>query len=106
VRRAALAAIGALAACRATPAVDLVLVNGKVITVDSTDRIAEAIAVRGDRIVAVGTTAEVERLVGKTTRRIDLAGKAVTPGLIDAHAHFLMGATDRLNHRRRLPGNP
>ena len=85
------------AACRpAPPPADLVLVNGKIITVDSTDRIAEAIAVRGDRIVAVGTTAEVERLVGKTTRRIDLGGKAVTPGLIDAHAHFLAGGTDRL----------
>jgi predicted amidohydrolase YtcJ len=92
----ALATLGALTGCRATPAADLVLVNGKVITVDSADRIAEAIAVRGDKIVAVGTTAEIERLAGSQTRRVDLAGKAVTPGLIDAHNHFLMGATDRV----------
>ena len=92
-----LAAALVVASCaRVGDPADLVLVNGKVITVDSTDRIAEAIAVRGDRIVLVGTTAEVEKLIGSKTRRIDLAGRAVTPGLIDAHAHFSIGSQSQL----------
>jgi hypothetical protein len=95
--RAALGSLLLVAACRQTAAPpDLVLLDGKIITVDSSDRIAEAVAVRGDRILAVGTRDEIERLAGPTTRRIDLAGKAVTPGLIDAHAHFLWGATNRV----------
>ncbi len=86
-----------VAACTpVAPVADLVLLNGKVITVDSTDRIAEAVAVRGDRIIAVGTSAEIERLAGPATRRIDLAGRAVTPGLIDAHNHFAWGSTNRI----------
>ncbi len=87
----------AVTACRsATPPADLILVNGKVITVDAADRIAEAVAVRGDRIAAVGTTTEIERLAGPATRRVDLAGRAVTPGLIDAHNHFAWGSTNRV----------
>lgn len=74
---------------------DLILHHGRIITVDATDDIAEAIAIRGDRIVAVGTDAAVLRLAGATTRRIDLGGRAVTPGLLDAHSHFASGATER-----------
>ena len=74
---------------------DLVLVNGKVITVDSADRIAQAVAVRGQRIVAVGTDAEILKLAGPATRRVDLKGRAVTPGLIDAHLHFVSSGIDR-----------
>jgi predicted amidohydrolase YtcJ len=74
---------------------DLILHNGRIITVDANDRVAQALAVRGERIVAVGSDAEVLRLAGPGTRRIDLGGRAVTPGLIDAHAHFSGGATDR-----------
>lgn len=77
----------------ATP--DLILHHGRIITVDAQDRVAQAIAIRGDRIMAVGTDAEVLRLAGAGTRRIDLGGRAVTPGLLDAHAHFSGGATDR-----------
>ncbi|UCC84340.1 MAG: amidohydrolase [Gemmatimonadota bacterium] len=72
------------------------LLNGTVITVDSQGDIAEAIAVEGGKIVAVGTDREVERWVGPGTTRIDLAGSTVTPGLLDAHAHFGFGATRRL----------
>lgn len=75
---------------------DLVLLNGKIITVDADDRVAQAVAIAGNRIVAVGTNAEVERLAGPRTERIDLRGRAVTPGLIDAHAHFNWGGVDRL----------
>ena len=70
------------------PAADLILSNGKVITVDDRFSIAQAVAVRGDRILAVGTNQEINRLAGPNTRRIDLRGKAVVPGLIDNHAHF------------------
>ncbi len=80
---------------RSVPA-DLVLIGGRVITVDSADRVVEAVAVRGDRIVALGTSAEIEALVGPNTRRVDLAGRAVTPGLIDAHAHFAWGGVNRI----------
>jgi predicted amidohydrolase YtcJ len=67
---------------------DTVLVNGQVLTVDSAFTIAEAIAVRDGVVMAVGTTADIERLVGPNTKRIDLKGNTVSPGLIDAHAHL------------------
>src|SRR5262245_19056696 len=70
------------------PAPDLVLSNGKIITVDDRFSIAQAVAVRGDRIVAVGSNQEVARLAGPATRRVDLGGRSVVPGLIDNHAHF------------------
>jgi len=76
---------------------DVILVNGAVLTVDAADRVAQAVAIRGSRIVAVGTTAEVERLAGPATQRIDLRGRAVTPGLLDAHAHFSDGYAERLD---------
>jgi predicted amidohydrolase YtcJ len=75
---------------------DLILVNGRVITVDRNDRIAQAVAVKGERIVAVGSNAEVEKLAGPRTRRIDLGGRTVTPGLLDAHNHFASGGMERL----------
>jgi predicted amidohydrolase YtcJ len=70
-------------------AADLVLTGGKIITVDERFSIAQAIAVKGERIIAVGTNQEIARLAGPATRRIDLRGKAVTPGLIDNHMHLL-----------------
>jgi len=70
------------------PAADLILTSGKIITVDAQFSIAQAVAVRGDRIVAVGTNADITRMAGPNTRRIDLRGRAVVPGMIDNHAHF------------------
>ncbi len=67
---------------------DTVLYNGKVLTVDSNFTIAQAVAVRGNRITAVGTNDEVLRLAGPNTLRIDLKGKTVTPGLIHTHIHL------------------
>jgi predicted amidohydrolase YtcJ len=78
------------------PRADLILINGRVLTVDSSDRIAQAVGIAGNRIVAVGTTADVERIAAPDARRIDLRGRAVTPGLLDAHAHFSGGGADRL----------
>ena len=75
---------------------ELLLVNGRVLTVDSADRVARAVGIAGGRIVVVGTTAEVERAAAPNARRIDLAGRTVTPGLLDAHAHFSAGGAERL----------
>src|SRR5690349_16706652 len=77
---------------------DLVLVNGKVITVNTNDSIAEAIAIRSGKIVAVGSNSEIERLVSASTRVIDLHGHVATPGLIDAHGHFADGGVNELYH--------
>jgi len=68
---------------------DLVLVNGKVIIVDPSDTIAEAVAVREGRILRVGSTAEINRLAGSRTQVIDLGGKMVLPGFIDSHEHCI-----------------
>ena len=89
--------IGAVAGAAATihaqqqPA-DVILTNGKVITVDNKFTVAQAVAIRGDRFVAVGSNQDIAKLAGPNTRRIDLGGKAVIPGLIDAHAHLMRGA--------------
>ena len=77
------------AALAQVQAPDTILTNGKIITVDDRFSIAQAVAVRGDRIVAVGSNADINRLAGPNTRRIDLAGKAVVPGMIDNHAHIM-----------------
>jgi predicted amidohydrolase YtcJ len=74
------------------PAPDLVLSNGKIITVDERFTIAQAVAIRGDRIVAVGTNQEMAQLA-PNARRIDLRGRTVIPGLIDNHLHLLRAAT-------------
>lgn len=86
-----------LAACSGQRDVaDIVFINGNVITVDSSDRVAQAVAVKGNRILAVGTTAAIDSLAGPKTARIDLGGLTMTPGLLDAHAHFASGGVDRL----------
>ena len=72
---------------------DLILFNGKIITVDERFSIAQAVAVRGNQIAAVGTTQDINRLAGPATRRIDLRGRSVIPGLIDNHMHLLRYGT-------------
>lgn len=80
-------AVGLLAGCATTPA-DLVLRNGKVVTVDDALPEAEAVAVTGDRIVAVGSDREIGKYVGESTEVIDLEGKLAIPGFIEGHGHF------------------
>ncbi|MBM4037830.1 MAG: amidohydrolase family protein, partial [Planctomycetes bacterium] len=77
---------------------DLVVHNAKVVTVDAQFRIVQALAVKGDRIVAVGTNDEVLKLAGPATQRLDLAGKTVLPGLIDSHSHPLDAAMFEFDH--------
>jgi predicted amidohydrolase YtcJ len=67
---------------------DLVLVNGKVLTLDDRSTVTEAVAVADGKIVATGTSASMRSLAGARTRVLDLSGKTVIPGLIDTHAHF------------------
>jgi predicted amidohydrolase YtcJ len=79
---------------------DLILTGGKIITVDERFSIAQAVAVRGDRITAVGTNQQITAMAGPATRRIDLQGRSVTPGFIDNHAHFMEeGAYWQLENR-------
>jgi len=85
-----------LGAAQPAPAPDLILYHGRIITVDATDRVVQAIAITGNTITAVGNDATITKLAGPKTRRIDLRGRAVTPGLLDAHAHFASGGADRL----------
>ena len=66
---------------------DLVLINGKVLTMNLVQPFAEAVAVKGDKIVKVGTNEEINQLVRKSTKVIRLNGKAVIPGFIDTHIH-------------------
>jgi predicted amidohydrolase YtcJ len=70
------------------PAADLVLTNGKVVTVSDAMPEAQALAVRGDRIVAVGSSADIGRYVGPATQVIDLQGQLAIPGFIEGHGHF------------------
>jgi imidazolonepropionase-like amidohydrolase len=88
-------ALAVAGAAGAQPRVDLALVDGKVITVDGRDTIAEAIAIGGGAIVAVGTSAEVKALAGAGARVIELAGKSVMPTLVSTHVHagFQKGVT-------------
>ena len=66
---------------------DTVFYNGRVITVDASNSIREAFAVKGDKFLAVGTTREMRALAGPKTQFVDLQGKAVMPGLMDNHNH-------------------
>ncbi|HDZ40907.1 MAG TPA: amidohydrolase [Bacteroidetes bacterium] len=78
-----------LFACSPAEKADLVILNGKVLTIDESNPRAEALAVIGDRIVAVGKTSRINKYVDESfTEVIDAAGRLVIPGFNDAHAHF------------------
>ena len=82
------------------PAPDLIFHGGTVITLDRGSRVAEAVAVRGDRIVAVGDAGSVVAAASPDTRLVDLRGRAVVPGLCDAHPHV---DREGLRHRGGVP---
>jgi predicted amidohydrolase YtcJ len=87
---ATLVGLLALAACDPQgPGADLVLLNGTVVTVDDRQPEAQAVAIDGDTIVAVGSNREIRRLAGADTEVIDLEGRLVLPGFIEGHGHFM-----------------
>src|SRR5437870_4383856 len=71
---------------------DVVLINGKILTVDAQFSTREAVAVRDGKVAVVGTTADVRKLAGPQTRVIDIQGRTVIPGLIDSHLHAIRAA--------------
>lgn len=82
---------------QAKPAADLIINNAKVWTVDKARPAAQAVAVLGDRIVAIGSTAEVDAWRGPATKLIDAGGKLLLPGFDDAHLHFVSGGLQLSN---------
>ena len=71
---------------------DTVLLDGKIVTVAAQPAVAEALAIRNGKIIAVGSSEEIERLAGPGTRTIELGGRTVIPGLIDSHMHAIRAA--------------
>ena len=82
-------ALGAVRAAAQNQAATLVLRNGHVVTVDEARPEAQAIAIRGATILAVGSNADINKLVGPNTQVIDLRGRLVIPGFIESHGHYL-----------------
>lgn len=81
---------------------DFILVGGTIFTADSARPKAEAVALKGDRIQAVGSDREIRALAGRGTRVVELRGRTVLPGLVDAHVHLLPSASDDAALRKRI----
>lgn len=77
-----------LPVCSLAQSPDLILTNGKIFTADSTTRYVDALAIKGDKILAVGSNQTIKKLARVNTKRIDLTGKTVVPGFNDAHDHL------------------
>jgi hypothetical protein len=88
MRITTLALFAALAAAAFAQPADLVLRNGKIVTMNAAQPVVQALAVRGDRISALGADRDAPRWIGPATKVIDLHGHLATPGLIEGHGHF------------------
>jgi predicted amidohydrolase YtcJ len=75
---------------------DILFINGEVITIDEQNSMAQAVAVKDNRIIAVGTTNEMEELISENTKVVDLEGRTLMPGIIDAHIHLTIYGTNLL----------
>lgn len=82
---------------RRSPAADLAMINGRLWTGNKAQPWAEAMASRGERIIAIGSSEEVKKLINPQTRVIDLQGKLALPGFIDNHTHFMSGGFQLLS---------
>ncbi len=76
---------------------DMILRNGRIVTLEASKPTAQALAVRGDRIAAVGTNAEIAKLAGPNTKIVDLGGRLAIPGFIEGHGHFTGVGEFRMN---------
>ena len=85
-------ALGLFAAPQALAEADMILTNGKIVTVDAQDAVRQAIAIADGKILAVGSNDEVRALAGAQSRIVDLGGRTVIPGLIDSHIHAIRAA--------------
>jgi len=79
-------------ACTVENPAEMIIYNAKIVCVDAQSSQAEALAIKGDKILAVGTNKEIMKLADGHSRMIDAAGKTVVPGIIDAHLHPEMAA--------------
>src|SRR5581483_668712 len=84
------------AAARAQTA-DIIYYNGKIVTVSATQPTAQAVAIRDGRFLAVGSSAAVLKTAGPSTKKIDLAGKCVLPGIIESHVHPISAALSEID---------
>jgi predicted amidohydrolase YtcJ len=103
VRLQLLVLLAGLVSAHAQEAPDAIFLNGKIVTVDNFFSIAEAVAVQGDTILAVGSNEDINSLKGDSTRVLDLQGRTVIPGLIDNHNHVVR-ATEYWPNDTRLDG--
>jgi hypothetical protein len=81
-------AIGLIPAGKKSQTADLALINGKIVTMEKSKPVVEALAIRGSRILAVGSNQAIKSRIGDSTRTIDLEGKLAIPGFIESHGHF------------------
>ena len=88
----------------AIAAPDQILSNGKILTVDADFNIVDAIALDGDRILAIGSNEEILALADPETEITDLEGRTVIPGLIDNHVHYIR-TVQRWHQQARIDGN-
>jgi predicted amidohydrolase YtcJ len=100
----ALGSIAVLASALTRPAgaadspPNLIIVQARVITLDAESRIAQAVAIRGERVIAVGSNQEIRALAGPDAQVVDAGGKTILPGLYDSHVHPLGAATSEADH--------
>jgi len=88
-----LLAVLLILSCTKQQTADLILINGKILTLDEKNPQVSAIATQGDKILALGTEAEINQYKGPETKLIDLEGQLAIPGLIEGHGHYM-----RLGH--------
>jgi len=84
-----LPAITSFLCCSLSPKADLIIYNGKIYTMDANQPIAEMVAIKGGKIIHVGSSDELDRWRGSQTKIINLEGKTMTPGLIESHGHIM-----------------
>jgi len=102
-RIACLICLAAAIGCAGAAAPDTVITNGRIFTSNPAQPWAQALAIRGERIVAVGDTATIAALAGSSTRRLDAGGRTIVPGFNDAHTHIAIAPP---SERLTLPFNP